>query len=155
MHEPMIIKYHVLEGGVAPTKSRDEDIGFDLTARSVCKEDRGAAPLCTFMIDFGVLIEPSEGCYVELIPRSSLSWTGFIMPNSVGVIDPNYRGIIMMPLIYLGPHQGAERAAEALIGRRLAQLVIRRRESVKMIEVHPSELSTTSRGELGFGSSGQ
>jgi dUTP pyrophosphatase len=140
--------------GVLPYRSRPEDVGFDLTARQVTPETQRATDILTFMVDFGVRIEPPAGYYAELIPRSSLTWTGFIMPNSVGVIDPDYRGILMMPLVYLGSPDQASIKSQELVGRRLAQLVLRPNYEVSVQRVDISELSATGRGESGFGSSG-
>ena len=140
--------------GVLPYRSRPEDVGFDLTARQITPQTQRATDVLTFMVDFGVRIEPPAGYYAELIPRSSLTWTGFIMPNSVGVIDPDYRGILMMPLVYLGSPDQASVKSQELVGRRLAQLVLRPHYEASVLRVKLSELSATRRGESGFGSSG-
>jgi len=104
-----------------------------------------------FFIDTGVSVEPPAGYYVEVVARSSLSKTDFILANSVGIIDPDYRGRIRLALRYLGEESGADAAAE-LIGRRVAQLILRRREEATVEVV--SELGATVRGAGGFGSSG-
>ena len=148
------IKILVEPDGVLPQRGRPEDIGFDLTARHVTLETQRTGEMKTFMVDFGVRVEPPKGYYVELIPRSSLAWTGFIMPNSVGVIDPEYRGIIMMPLIYLGDIEQAEYKAQEFVGRRLAQLVLRRHYPAQLHLATSDWLCDTQRGEAGFGSSG-
>ena len=114
-------------------------------------------------MDFGVIVEPPEGYYFELIPRSSLAWSGFILPNSIGVIDPDYRGRLMMPLIYIAQLNSSDEAsagievdqiAQELVGKRLAQLVLRQHLSCQFEEVIHESLSRTIRGEQGFGSSG-
>ena len=149
------LKIFVEPHGLFPQKGRPEDVGLDLTARQVTLEVERTDEVEAFMVDFGVRVEPPQGYYMELIPRSSLAWTGFIMPNSVGVIDPEYRGIIMMPLIYLGDRERAEHKAQELVGRRLAQLVLRRHYSAQPHLVTSDWLNNTQRGEAGFGSSGR
>ncbi len=79
--------------------------------------------------------------------------TDFLLANSVGVIDPGYRGRIRVVLRYLGraPDGGAAEA-RALLGTRMAQLLVRRLEPV---QVEPVDgLDATARGSGGFGSSG-
>ena len=46
------------------------------------------------MFGTGLCIQPPDGFYYMLVPRSSLSKTGWAMANSVGIIDPSYRGEI-------------------------------------------------------------
>lgn len=148
----MITRYALKEGASIPKRGRNEDVGYDLTVLSVERASKEHGGTNTFMIDFGVSVEPPSDHYFELIPRSSLAWTGFIMPNSVGVIDPNYRGSLKMPLVYMGSKEQADKEARALVGRRIAQLVLRPYLSCEFVEV--SELSKTERASSGFGSSG-
>ena len=152
--ETLIIKVMCEEGGVMPTRGRPEDVGLDLTARSVRRDTRHD-DISMFVVDLGVRVEAPASYYVELVPRSSLAWSGFVMPNSVGVIDPEYRGILLMPLIHLGDPERAEERARALVGRRIAQLVVRRHEHAEVQQVSLEDLSVTARGEGRFGSSGR
>ena len=70
------------------------------------------------------------------------------------MIDPDYRGRIRVVLRYAGSApDGGEAEAQALIGGRIAQLLVRRREPVEIIELQ--ELEETPRGKGGFGSSGK
>ena len=75
-----------------------------------------------------------------------------MMANSIGVIDPDYRGKIFVPLRYIGENNG-EKEANALLNTRIAQLLIRQLPSCEIAVVE--ELNTTVRGEGGFGSSGK
>ena len=152
--EDLNTNFALQTGGRAPKRSRNNDVGYDLTVLSIEKATKAHPGTHTFMVDFGVSIEPPRNFYFELIPRSSLAWTGFIMPNSVGVIDPDYRGSLKMPLVYIGPSQQADTQAEFLVGRRLAQLVLRPLLSSKFTEIEAENLSSTNRGKQGFGSSG-
>ena len=38
--------------------------------------------------DTGISIHVSDGYYVEIVPRSSITKTDFLLANSVGIIDP-------------------------------------------------------------------
>ena len=129
-----------------PQRAHPKDVGLDLTAMAVEPQNERL-----FFIDTGVSVEPPAGYYLEVVARSSLSKTDFILANSVGIIDPDYRGRIRLALRYLGEESGVE-AAAGLIGRRVAQLILRLREEVTVEVV--SELGATVRGGGGFGSSG-
>jgi len=65
------------------------------------------------------------------------------LANSVGVVDSDYRGEISLRF-YGRPNYG--------LGDRIGQLIIVPYPKVELIEV--KELSTTERGDGGFGSTG-
>ncbi len=129
-----------------PAKAYSTDSGLDLTLIKV-KHKRDDI----YFFDTGVSIEPPSGYYTELYPRSSIYKHDFILTNSVGIIDFEYRGILYMPMRYLGDGNGAEEA-EKLIGQRIGQLILRKLEPFNIEIV--SELSDSERGTNGFGSSG-
>ena len=145
---PLQLRFALEEGAKPPTRAHTEDAGLDLSVHRFTR--RGAT---LFFFDMGVRIEPPAGYYCELIPRSSIVWRGWIMPNSVGVIDPGYRGKLMAPLLYLGEGE-AEAEAEALVGERVVQLVLRALYPTTLEEVSIEQLSDSARGEGRFGSSG-
>lgn len=99
-------------------------------------------------VPLGVAVEIPEGYVMLLIPRSS-TWTiPLRMSNSVGVIDSDYRGevcALLQNTSYLWAYAGA--------GERLVQGVIVPVPSIQIQEVE--ELSETSRGVGGFGSTGK
>lgn len=82
------------KAAVMPTK-RIVDVGFDLTVVSVAKQ---LTPM-TVMFETHVSIDIPLGYYVELVPRSSLSKTGYMLANGIGIIDPGYNGTVKVPLI--------------------------------------------------------
>jgi deoxyuridine 5'-triphosphate nucleotidohydrolase len=82
---------------IAPKKTRVSDSGYDLHAVGY-QQDKNNSNL--FMFDTGLAIKPVPGYYFEVYPRSSLfKKHGWILSNSVGVIDSHYRGPIKLPLI--------------------------------------------------------
>jgi dUTPase len=83
-----------------------------------------------------------------MLPRSSISKTGLMMLNSVGVIDKTYRGELMA---FLWNTTSAPVVIEA--GNRLVQIVAGDMSDITQITVMDS-LPTSSRGEGGFGSTG-
>jgi dUTP pyrophosphatase len=121
----------------------DEDAGMDL--RSV--EDITILPAQTYAVATGLSIELPPGYEAQIRPRSGLAFKHSItIPNSPGTIDPAYRGEIKVILLNLG---GAPFVIQS--GDRIAQLVIARYEPISWSE---EDLSSTQRGEGGFGSSG-
>jgi dUTP pyrophosphatase len=85
----------VLEStSVMPTKGTKDSVGYDLTALSVYKKLSDK----TTLFDTGLKIKPPKGYYIEIIPRSSLSKTGYMLSNSVGIIDPDYTDRLLIAL---------------------------------------------------------
>ena len=135
-----------LEGMSRPKRAHASDAGLDLTAYAFQQINEKV-----FFFDTGISVQVSQGYYAEVIPRSSIVKSDFILANSVGVIDPDYRGRIFVPLRYLG--QGdAGVAAEKMLNKRIAQLIVRRLEPCTIEFV--ASLDVTDRGIGGFGSTG-
>lgn len=131
------------ESAVVPKYSKVGDAGLDLTATSMSEN--------ALYMEYGtsLAIEIPDG-YVGLIfPRSSLSNYHLSMANAVGVIDCNYRGEIKFRF-----KKTLDKPYEKLytIGERVGQLIIIPYPSIELVEAE--ELSESSRGALGFGSSG-
>lgn len=78
---------------VMPTK-RIVDVGYDLTIIKPLKQLNDT----TVMYESYVSLTIPLGYYVELAPRSSLSKTGFMLTNSIGIIDPSYTGTVKVCL---------------------------------------------------------
>ena len=125
------------------------DVGFDLFIPT----DVVIHPGETKMISLGIRAEYSD-CqrsygYV-LYPRSSISKTKLRLANSAGIIDPHYRGYLIVAVDNIG------NAPEILkAGERYFQLVfmqLNRPTEIKI--VNESDLSETDRGAGGFGSTG-
>tara|TARA_B100000579_G_scaffold430905_1_gene445098 strand:+ start:1285 stop:1716 length:432 start_codon:yes stop_codon:yes gene_type:complete len=135
------------EGMPVPSRGHKSDAGIDITAMAVERKNHGV-----FLFDSGISIQISHGYYVEIVPRSSIIKTDFHMANSLGVIDPDYRGRIFLPFRYIGQGDGIQ-SAESLLKKRIAQMLVRRLEPCN-IEVVNS-LEDTTRGEGSFGSTGQ
>jgi len=100
------------------------------------------------LVPTGLSIEIPGGYEGQVRPRSGLSTRhGITLPNSPGTIDSDYRGELFVPLINL-----SQSAFEVLTGMRIAQLVIAPVSRARIEEV--LDLTNTSRGEGGFGSTG-
>ena len=120
--------------------------GMDLRANLT--ESISLKPLQRTLIKTGLFVELPIGFEAQVRPRSGLAFKkGITVLNSPGTVDADYRGEIGVILVNLS---NEEFVIEN--GERIAQLVIAKHERVEWLEV--SELSETSRGAGGFGSTG-
>ena len=100
------------------------------------------------MVPTGLFIELPIGYEAQVRPRSGLAFkNGVTCLNSPGTIDADYRGELKVILVNLS-HQDFT----INNGDRIAQMVIAKHERATWLQV--DELSETSRGEGGFGSTG-
>ena len=123
--------------------------GIDLSA-SPDISDKGMIikPGCREIIPTGIAIELPENLEAQIRPRSGLAYKyGITVLNSPGTIDSDYGGEIKIILINHG-----QKDFLILPGNRVAQMVFSKVEKVKLID--KKELSTTTRGSRGFGSTG-
>ena len=134
------------EHAVIPSKAGPKEVGWDLTAINFIKR---LGPNI-FMYDTGISVEPPEGYYTEIVPRSSMSKTGFILTNSVGIIDPTYRGTLKIVLTKVHPTNSPFLSKGMLVPFKLCQLLLKPLISTNIEVV--KELSETTRGDGGFGS---
>lgn len=125
-----------------PTKRRASDSGYDLT---LVAAGEGQGPMRFYRT--GIQIQPAFGWYFDLVPRSSISRTGHILANSVGVIDRGYTGEILVPMIKVDPA-----APDLPLPARIVQIIPRPIVHVDLVEV--PALDDTGRGSGGFGSTG-
>lgn len=128
---------------VIPSYAKEGDAGLDLTA--ISEEWNDDNSMVTY--DTGIAVEIPIGYVGLLFPRSSVSKTSLNLANSVGVIDSGYRGSIMFKYRYL------EEGMVYEVGERIGQLIILPYPKIEFEVVE--ELSDTTRGDLGFGSSGK
>ena len=103
------------------------------------------------MIGTGISLEIPEGYVGLLVLRSSISKLGWMLSNSVGIIDSDFRGEIMFSFTRL---YNSERIWTPYSeGSRIGQIVLVKHYSDDIEEVQ--ELNETVRGEGGFGSTGK
>ena len=130
------------DDAVVPTKAHPSDIGYDLTAIGIFKQISNRITL----FETGIRIAPPTGYYLEILPRSSMSKTGYMLANSVGTIDPEYTGTLKIALIKVD-----ESLPDIKLPFTRCQLVLRKAEYAEM--VHVDSIEKTVRGDGGFGSS--
>lgn len=105
-------------------------------------------PLERAIVKTGLFIELPVGYEAQIRPRSGLAAKkGITVANAPGTIDADYRGEIGVILINL-----SSETFTVENGERIAQMIIAKHERALWEEV--SELSETSRGAGGFGSTG-
>lgn len=120
--------------------------GMDLRAN--IEESITIPPLGRIVVKTGLFIEIPIGFEAQVRPRSGLALKkGITVLNSPGTIDADYRGEIGVILVNL-----SNDFFDIENGERIAQLVIAKHERAEWLEVN--ELSSTDRGEGGFGSTG-
>jgi dUTP pyrophosphatase len=100
------------------------------------------------IVKTGLFIELPIGFEAQVRPRSGLAAKkGITVLNSPGTVDADYRGEIGVILVNLSTEDFIIES-----GERIAQLIIAKHERAEWLEVN--ELSETSRGSGGFGSTG-
>ena len=129
---------------VMPSHGSYWSAGYDLySCDTFCIQ-----PHSTLKIGTGIAMEIPEGYFGAIFARSGLATKRGLRPaNCVGVVDADYRGEIIVAL-----HNDTNFTQEISKGERIAQIAIIPHLSVQFVEV--DDLSSTERGEGGFGSTG-
>lgn len=106
-------------------------------------------PLARTLIPTGLFVELPAGYEMQVRPRSGLAAKyGLTVLNAPGTIDADYRGEVKVILANLSDQEFTVQD-----GERIAQLIVAQHSQV---EWEPTtELSDTSRGAGGFGSTGK
>lgn len=130
-----------------PTYATSMSAGMDI--RAFLSQPITLSPLERCLIPTGLSIELPPGYEAQLRPRSGLALKhGISLLNTPGTIDADYRGEIGVILINLSNQEFV-----IADGDRIAQMVITSYEHVCW---EPCQgLSTSERGEGGFGHSGK
>ena len=120
-------------------------VGFDLqSTETVC-----LAPGERAVVRTGLSVQIPDGYEMQIRPRSGLAAKhGITVVNAPGTVDCDYRGELMM--ILLNTDQQHTFVVQA--GDRIAQAVIAPFVQAQLSFVE--DLTTTERGEGGFGSTG-
>ena len=144
----MILKIFRMEHNkFVPEYKTEGAAGMDLCA--AISEPIELKPLERTLIPTGLKIELEHGYEAQVRPRSGLSIKhGITLINCVGTIDEDYRGELCVPIVNLSNESYTIQPDE-----RIAQMLITRVEQAKLEVV--TELSETTRGEGGFGSTGK
>ena len=135
------------EKAIVPTYGSAEAAGADLYA--CLEEDLVIQPGKTAFVPTGIAMEVPVGCAGLIYARSGLACKRGLAPaNKVGVVDSDYRGEIMVAL-----HNHGLEPQTVANGERVAQMIIT--PVITPAYEVVQELSDTSRGQGGFGSTGK
>jgi dUTP pyrophosphatase len=128
---------------VKPKYAKENDAGMDLVATEIISETPSQ-----ITYGMGLAIEIPDGMVGLIFPRSSIRNTGLTLSNSVGVIDAGYRGELQATFNKNGVKDDFYK-----VGDRVCQIIIVPHPIIQIVEV--DELSESSRGIGGFGSTGK
>lgn len=142
------------EKAVLPKKAHGDDFCYDVVATS-CEE---IAPN-VYRYGTGLALQIDEGNIrmsarrgavlgIDLRPRSSVWKTGMVLSNCIGTVDAGYTGEISAVFYHVMPGM-----PKYEVGDRIFQLCIGHTYRIEFEEA--SELSTTDRGDGGYGSTGK
>lgn len=129
------------ENAIIPSKNRVSDAGYDIT---VIKESKKFNDKTT-LYDTGIKLNIPNGFYVEIVPRSSLSKSGYMLANSIGIIDQSYRGNIFVALTKIN-----ESSDDIKLPFCCCQMIIRKQIYCDIIE-SLEDFNITNRNEAGYG----
>jgi len=132
------------EDCILPKYAHEEDAGMDIFSL----EEKVIKPLSWEQIKTGFSMELPHGFEAQVRSKSGLALkNGLFVLNSPGTVDENYRGEVCVMLMNLSKNDYVVEK-----NQKIAQMVINKVEHFECLQVH--ELSTTARGEGGFGSTG-
>lgn len=125
---------------IIPKYAKQGDAGMDVIAISKKETDK--------FIEYGtgLSFEIPENYVMLIFPRSSVTNKDLMLKNSIGMLDSGYRGELILRFNKFGEENYE-------IGERIGQIIIIPYPNIEFKEV--DELSATSRGDGGFGSTGK
>jgi dUTP pyrophosphatase len=128
---------------ILPEYGTVESACFDLFSVKKVILDPGAI----IAVETGLAFEIPKGYEIQIRSKSGLAVRGISVLNSPGTIDSDYKGEIKVIL-----KNSSEETYIISQGKKIAQALLATVIPVELIEIH--ELSSSERGEGGFGSTG-
>uniref|UniRef100_A0A832LJ99 Deoxyuridine 5'-triphosphate nucleotidohydrolase n=1 Tax=Ignavibacterium album TaxID=591197 RepID=A0A832LJ99_9BACT len=130
-----------------PAYATEESAGMDI--RAAVKDELIIEPGKVALVPTNLSVEIPKGYEIQVRPRSGLAANHSIgILNSPGTIDSDYRGEVKIILMNFGDQPFAIHR-----GDRIAQLVVSKVYSAKIVETE--NLNSSIRGEGGFGHTGK
>lgn len=123
--------------------STGQNSGYDL----YLPEEMVLPPKSVTFIDYKIKMTTTSGTGFWLMPRSSISKTKLRMANSIGLIDPTYRGNLIAAI-----ENTSEEPVQLTKGARIVQVCLPDLRPFELSKV--DKLTETTRGAGGFGSTG-
>lgn len=148
---PQIVKFKKITDDVKmPFKGSENAACYDVHAHSIVHKEDGK-----IVVGLGFKTEIPKGYRGIIVPRSNLTKFFWILNNSFGVIDADYRGEWMAVFtsipVLIGDTVGST-AFPYNVGDRVAQIYFEPVHDVTISLV--DDLEESERGEGGFGSTG-
>ena len=142
-HDSINVKFTRLdENAKAPTRAHDTDAGWDMYA----SQSLNLEPFTHGVVKTGLAFEIPPGWHTQIHTRSSYAKAG--IRCHLGIVDAGYRGELKVIV-----HNHTNLFVNIKKGERFCQLIFLPVPNVRLTEV--KELSESSRGKGGFGSSGK
>lgn len=130
-----------------PTYATEGSAGMDI--RAAVNDELIIEPGKVALVPTNLSVEIPKGFEIQVRPRSGLAANHSIgILNSPGTIDSDYRGEVKIILMNFGDKPFAIHR-----GDRIAQLVVSKVYSAKIVETE--NLNSSSRGDGGFGHTGK
>jgi dUTP pyrophosphatase len=130
-----------------PDYATEGSAGMDI--RAAVKDELIIQPGKVALVPTNLSVEIPKGYEIQVRPRSGLAANHSIgILNSPGTIDSDYRGEVKIILMNFGDQPFAIHR-----GDRIAQLVVSKIYSAKIVETE--NLNSSIRGEGGFGHTGK
>jgi len=128
-------------------KAHSSDAGYDIQTN--CSQDVVIGPGETKALDTGIRLKLPKGWEAQIRSRSGLAKKfGVIVANSLGTIDPDYRGEVKVLLLNTGKESYTVKKND-----KIAQVVFSPVWNTYLEMIKDSEIDKeTTRGEKGFGS---
>lgn len=127
-----------------PVKGSTSAACYDVYATSVELDENR---IVTYGLGFATQIP--EGWRAVIVPRSNISKHPWVLANSIGIVDSDYRGEWMVKFKCVSQFIAAVPYG---VGDRIAQVYFEKNTEVAFAEVE--DLEETGRGTGGFGSTG-
>ena len=142
-NQPVIHFVKQNKDAIIPTKTNFSDVGYDISILNVHKVINSK----TTLYDTGICLNIPVGYYVEIVPRSSIVKSGYMLSNSIGIIDCSYKGNL-----YVGLTKVCDDAIEIEYPFKCCQLIVRKQVFPNFIEMKMEEMVESKRNKGGFGS---
>jgi len=147
-NKPELKIYKTDEQAIVPSKNNYSDAGLDLT---IIREYK-VLNTDTVLYDTGIKLEIPNGYYVEIVPRSSISRSGYALANSIGIIDQGYTGNL-----YVALRKVNNDCDNLVLPYKCCQIIMKKQIYPKIIIKDltvdsKDKILSTARGSGGFGS---
>jgi len=137
--------YKMFPDAVLPYKIRKSDVGYDITLIKL-RNKYTKYGITYEYYDTGLIIVPPMFSWFSIVERSSFHKCGYSLSNKTAIIDPGYRGLLIISLI-----KRSEEVPDLSLPCRAVQAIYHHQVQVNHLE-ETSELDITDRDTGGFGS---